>query len=127
MSLSIPDEQTPPPEGLNLSRFVSIYDGSYRLRDVDTRYANMPPVRQRVVIMVRTLTYPKKMTKDFEAVITQRVREGMRQMVEVEKRARLDSVLVERHVDGVQGRARLTIEFTDLTTRERDSVQQELA
>jgi len=126
-SLEIPDEQDEPPTGINLSRYVDIANGTYRLRDTSTLYATMPNVRQRVVIILRTMTYPKKMTKSFETEIAQEVRKRMRQMVEIEKRATLDGVTVERNADGVRGRALLVVSFTDLSTRERDSVQQEIA
>lgn len=121
----VQEPDIPPANGLDLSRFVDISRGEYRLRDTDGRYANMPNVRQRVVIMVREMTFPRKMTASFEADVTQRVRVGMRQLVDVEKRARLDGVIVERAADGVQGRASLLISYTDLTTNIRDEVRHE--
>lgn len=121
----IQEPGTAPSRGLDLSRYVDITRGDYRLRDTDNRYANMPNVRQRVVIMVREMEFPRKMLATFEADVTQRVRIGMRQLVEVEKRARLDGVIVQRAADGVQGRGLLTISYTDLTTNIRGSVARE--
>jgi hypothetical protein len=119
---TIAEQQLEPPQDLELSRFLDISNGTYRLRDTSSLYATMPNVRQRVVILVRTMTWPLKQGKTFEADIKQRIRNGMRQMIDVEKVARLDGVFVTKHANGIWNRASVTISFTDLSTNQPEEL-----
>jgi len=61
---------------------------------------------------------PEKINDQFEARVEQSIRVSARQMTDVEKVARIDAITIERR----QGRPRVTIAYTDLTTNLSDEV-----
>jgi hypothetical protein len=90
----------------------------------------MPPIRQRVLYALGQekgsaiflpddgVDYPDKIDDRFDAKVDRTVRLSLDRMVRVEKVIRIDSIQVE--VSG--SRARPIVEYTDLTTGERDTV-----
>lgn len=110
------------------ARYIGINNGDFQALE-DGSLADMPPVRQRVIIALATekgsaaglewlgMTLPKKIDASFETAARNAVRLALYQMIEVEKVLRLDAVIVEKRT---QGRVVLTVSYTDLTTLERE-------
>jgi len=118
-----------PPTGA--SSFVRYVHAGSRDLEVDPstgHLATMPLVRQRVLLAVLTaynssgvlkfgLKAPRYIGTWFERDMETAVRAAMAQLTDIERVARLNSVLVERLGSG---RARVTIDYTDLTTGESE-------
>lgn len=131
--LGAPVDAPDPPIGKpSLSRYISPGDGDISV-DEDTGHLRaMPSIRQRFLLLARTvrgssavlpefgIVLPDKMDDFFETRVENGVRNGARQMTDVEKVARIDAVLVERTSSG---RATITISYTDLTTGVNDTVE----
>jgi hypothetical protein len=129
MGVGQPEDAPPPPTGHGGCRFINAATGDYEIDPVTGQYAQMPPVRQRVLIALLTIRgsnsanpalgikRPRKMGDRFQAEMEQAVRESLRQLTEVENVMAIDFILVER---GAGGRARVTVSYEDLTTGERD-------
>lgn len=101
--------------------------------DDDTRQlAQMPPVRQRVLLALLTLrgsstviprmgiAMPRKITESFDTEVRHAVLGALYQLTTVERVARVNSVRAERHSPA--GRVLVEVEFTDLTNNEDDRV-----
>jgi len=120
-----------PPSGAAGSRYINPQSRDYEIDPVTKQQAQMPGVRQRVLLAVTTvlrsstavpgmgIDMPKKMGTSYEAQVRNAVLASLRQMIEVEKVLRVDAILVKRTGTG---RSQITISFTDLTTGEQDRV-----
>lgn len=129
--LGTPVTAAAPPDGPAGSRYINPASRDYQLDSSTGQLAQMPPVRQRVLLTVMTVLgsssvnpaigtrAPRKMGTQFEAQTRASVRSAFHQMTDVEKVIRIDRIDVER---GAGGRARTTIVYTDLTTEEQDQV-----
>ena len=118
------------PTGGGGVRFINPVTRDYEIDAATGQYAQMPSVRQRVMLSVGTelnssgvegfgALLPRKIGADFDAQARSTVVSALRQLIEVEKAIRLDSVTTER---GTLGRARINISFTDLVTGESHSL-----
>lgn len=115
-----------PPEG---ARYLNPSTRDYE-QGSDGEYKRMPITRQRVLLALTTLynsssvligqglKLPRKMDRHFEQRARVAVETVLRPLV-LERAIRLDGVAVERTSTG---RARIRVDFTDLATRQRDSV-----
>ena len=114
----------PDPADTQFSRYINPASGDYEV-DPDTLHLKqMPPIRQRVILALKTtlgsataypslgLRKPQAMGDDFEGVMTSNVRFALQQMTDVEGVLRIDGILVGRRPGG---RATVTLAFTDLT------------
>lgn len=121
----------PPTPGTLTARYVNPATKSYQQNPVTRQLAQMPPVRQRVLLALtnrvgsstadpsRGVLFPSKMTTTFEAEMAASIRAALRQMTDIERVIRIDRITVER---GVSGRARPVVSYTDLTTGLADQV-----
>ena len=112
------------------ARYIAINTGDFQALD-DGSLADMPPIRQRVIIALATekgsaaglewlgMTLPKKIDASFETAAKNAVRLALNQLIEVEKVIRLDGVMVQKLT---QGRVILTVSYTDLTTLTSDQI-----
>lgn len=122
-----PLAQSPPPDPkkLKLSRFINSGSGDYEI-DPDTgHFKAMPPVRQRMLLIMKTIRgsstvlpdlgidVPRKLDGTFIPRVTASIRNAYRQLTEVEKVARIDGIEIERLSSGRVG---VLIAYTDLTT-----------
>lgn len=127
------DDAPEPPTGAWGSRYINPSTGDYE-QDPDTRQLKqMPPVRQRVLLALKTIAGsstvrpddgirpPRKIDSSFDRRMDDAVRVALRQLTDVEKVARVDAVTTER-VPGNSGRVTVTVEYTDLTTGQADKV-----
>lgn len=116
------------PTGTPGARFINPVTRDYERDETTGQFKQMPSTRQRVMLAVATefdssgvrgfgVRMPRKMGITFEADARSAISSALRHMTEVEKSIRLNRVLVER---GEFGRARFTIDYTDLVTGERD-------
>lgn len=122
---------TSPPTGSFGSRYINPATKSYQQDPATHQMAQMPAVRQRVLLALTTLvgsstalptfgiTYPSKMGTSFEAESQASIRAALKQMTDIERVLRIDSIGVER---GAAGRARFTVSYTDITTGQSESV-----
>lgn len=128
--LGSPDEGAAPPSGPAGSRYLNPITRDYQIDPSTGQQAQMPPVRQRVLLTVLTAKnssavpgfgtrIPALMGETFESEVRAEITRELRQLTDVERVARLDGVKVEK---GLGGRARVTISYTDLTTATRDQV-----
>lgn len=127
----VPPSAAVPPTGPAGSRYINPATRDYQQDPATGQLKQMPPLRQRVLLTLLTVagssaavptmgvTYPRKMGDDFEAQVKAAVRYGMRQMTDIERVMRIDSIVVER---GFSGRGRITLSYTDLTTGLADRV-----
>jgi len=115
----------------SLSRYIDPANGDYSL-DASSRLPNtMPPVRQRVLLAIRTvlgsakglprfgIARPRKMGLSFRREMTDSIRVALLQMTDVEKVVVLQRVDVEIVNTS---RAHIVINYIDLTTGEKDVV-----
>lgn len=129
-ALGNPTPATAPSSGYPFSRYVDGIHGTYAV-DADTGlYSKMPPVRQRVAIITRTVlgssttlpllgvSKPRKITPGLTRQLNNEIRSAFYQMIYVEKSLRLDSLRVE--TSGL-GRVNVLIEYFDRTTGEPGS------
>lgn len=125
----IPATAAEAPNKAVFSRFLD-GDGKYALNPDTGRYADMPQVRQRVLIALRHLkdsspvlpegiVYPRKLSLSFDVEMDRAVRAVLRSLTDVEKLAVIDAVIVER--EGT-GRAHVIVSYTDLTIDDQDQV-----
>lgn len=105
-------------------RYLNPNSGDYEI-DPDTgAMAQMPPVRQRVLIIMRTLRgsssslpglgikLPPKIDETFLISVKNSVREAFRLMTDVEKSLSIDGLQIIRLSSG---RVRIIFAYTDLT------------
>lgn len=122
--------QAPPENAPDGARYLNPASRDYEQGD-DGEYLRMPSTRQRVLLAVMTelgsmsvapndgLRLPKKMNEHFERKAAIEVRRVLQPMIR-EGALRLDAVTTVERVS--TGRARIRIDFTDLATRQRDSL-----
>jgi phage baseplate assembly protein W len=120
-----PAEAPAPPEGLpSLCRYIDPVTGDVAVDATTGHLQNMPPVRQRFLLLMQTLlgsssvlpglglTIPRIIDDSFARQVDAAVREGARQMTEVEKVARIRRVDVTA---SALGRTAVLVEYDDLT------------
>lgn len=129
--LGTPTTSAAPPDDPAGSRYINPATKDYEQDSTTKQLAQMPPVRQRVLIAVTTIqtsstalpkfgrVMPRKMGPSFEAEIEASLRASLRQLTDVEQVIRIDGITVER---GASGRYRPTLSYTDTTTGLQDSV-----
>jgi len=119
--VAAPLPATTPPA---ISRYINPSTGDYQ-QNVDTgQLQDMPPIRQRMLLMVLTrkgtstvlpnlgITVPPKIDQTFVRKLSSAIRSAARQMTTVERSARIDNIIIEHNITG---RPDVIIEFTDLT------------
>lgn len=129
--LGTPTTSADLPTGTAGCRYLNPATKDYQ-QDADTsQLAQMPALRQRVLIAVTTAigsstairklgrVASRKIGPSFAAELTASIRAACRQMTEVEQVMRIDGVTVEV---GESGRYRPTLSYTDITTGESDQV-----
>jgi hypothetical protein len=121
-----------PPAGAAGSRYLNPATGDYEQDPTTRQFAQMPALRQRVVLALRTLLrsstavptmgveLPRKMGTTYAAEVRNAVLVALRQLVEIEKIMRVDGITT---VKGVGGRSLITVSYTDLTTGEADEAR----
>jgi len=119
------------PSGPTGCRYINPATGDYQINGATGHFAQMPPVRQRVLIALLTelgsstvlpdlgTMRPRKMGDRFEAEMTGAVHAALRQLTEVEQLIVVNFVAIER---GMGGRARVTVDYEDLTTSQSERV-----
>ncbi len=113
------------------SRYINPASRDYQ-QDASTRQlAQMPGVRQRVLLALTTLLGSSTAVRDFgtrrrskmgttyDAEVRADVTSALRQLVEVEKIVVLESISVQR---GGGGRSLITVSYRDLTIQQSESV-----
>jgi len=128
--LGTPVTAEAPPDGPAGSRYLNPASRDYE-QGPDGQLAQMPPVRQRVLIALLTIQgsstalpqlgvrAPARMGTTFENEMRAAVRTALAQLIDVEKLIRIDAIKVER---GNSGRARVTVSYTNLTDGTDDTV-----
>jgi hypothetical protein len=128
--LGTPAPTGDPPDGASGTRYLNPATRDYQVDTATGQLAQMPSIRQRVLIALLTvrgsataapafgIVPPRKMGDQFTAEMQQAVRSALKQLTDVEKVVRIDGILVER---GAGSRSKTTVIFTDLTTGEGDS------
>src|SRR5690349_21781461 len=129
--IGTPTTTAAPPTGTAGSRYLNPASRDYQ-QDTDTQQlAQMPAIRQRVLLAVMTekgsstalpkfgIARPRKVTPSFEAEITASVRASLVQLTDVERAIRIDAIDIER---GASGRQRVTISYTDISSGTPDEV-----
>lgn len=119
-----------PPKGLpSLSRYLDPVTGDFAKNEVSGHLQDMPPVRQRFLLLIQTLkesssvlpdlgiTVPSIIDDSFARQVDSAVRLGARQMTEVEKVARINEVTVDA---SALGRVRILVAYKDLTLNVND-------
>jgi phage baseplate assembly protein W len=128
------EEAAIPAAGPTGSRYIDAVAGNYRLDDTTGHFAQMPPLRQRVLLILATvhgsstaaptlgIRVPRVMGSHFEQEMKAAVRFAFRQLTDVEAVMRIDDILVQRSPTAL-GRAEMTLSYTDLSTGRRDDVR----
>jgi hypothetical protein len=121
--------ERPDPSAL-FSRYIDTSTRSYAFDSATGQLQQMPPIRQRVLYALGMtkgsslflpddgIDYPTRIDGEFEAKMDRAVRVALTQLTEVERVIRIESIQVV--VSG--SRARPIVEYTDLSTGERDTV-----
>lgn len=129
--IGTPVTSAAPPAGAAGSRYINPATRSYEQDSTTGQLAQMPGLRQRVLIAVTTakksssaipefgLLVPRVVGPSFESEIKASIRASLSQMTDVEKVLRIDGITVEI---GASGRQRVTVSYTDITTGEPDQV-----
>jgi phage baseplate assembly protein W len=120
-----PVDAPEPPRGLTtLCRFLDPVSQDFTVNTVDGHLEQMPPVRQRFLLLLSTLVgssstlptlgieVPRIIDDSFERQVDAAVRVGARQMTEIEKVARIDKVTVQATS---LGRVAVLVAYQDLT------------
>lgn len=125
------DEGVEPPDGAAGSRYINPASGQYEQDPGTRQLKQMPALRQRVLLKLRTIkgsstvlpnlgiVLPRKIDQTFDAKVASGLRVAFRQETDVEKIMRIDGIAVRRLNTG---RVEITLSYTDLTTGEADSV-----
>lgn len=128
--IGTPVAAQPLPEGPAGSRYLDPLVGDYRVGQLG-QLGQMPPVRQRVLLALRTLrgsstvlpgfglVLPRKLDEKAEANVRNAVLAALRRMTDVERVLRVESVVAQKHPGG---RLAVLVAFSDLTTGQRDTV-----
>ena len=113
-----------PKQPTSYSRYINPGSGDYGVDPATGQLEQMPPVRQRMLIVMKTILgsssvlprlgidVPRKIDKTIVNAMRNSIREAYRQLTDVEKVVRLDTVLVSTQS---LGRLAVVIGFTDLT------------
>lgn len=122
------------PEPSDGSMYINPYTKDYELDASTGQLAQMPPVRQMVLLALSTIkgtatalpwlgiSYPSKITQSFESECIASVNAALSHLTrEDDPQITIDRVSVEV-ASGIQGRAKITVSYTDLTTGEYDAV-----
>jgi phage baseplate assembly protein W len=127
--LGTPATSEPPPTGPAGSRYLNPATRDFEVDQVTGQFAQMPPVRQRVLLALITIRgsssvlpsfgvhVPPKMNELFEAQVRNSVASALRQLTDVEQVIRVDRIDVER---GTGGRALITVSYTNLQSGEEE-------
>jgi hypothetical protein len=127
-----PNEADEPPEDAQyLSTWVSPATKDYEIDPVRGCLAEVPPIRGRVLYCITQkkrssallpddgIEYPTIVDETFDAKLRAAVRGALRQLTDVEKVVRIDSITI----DARGPRSQYTLRYTDLTTGLPDSVR----
>jgi len=118
----------------SLSRWINPGTGDFEQDPKTLQLKGMPPVRQRVQLIMRTIRgsstvlpklgieLPDRMDQTFEYTVRRNVRAAYHQLTHVERVIRIDQLLVGRLSTG---RATVLMVYTDLTTGLADRVSSE--
>jgi hypothetical protein len=129
--IGTPAPSADPPTGDAGVRYIDPASHDYAFDSATGQLAQMPTVRQRVLLAVTQLrgsstalpndgiNLPRKMGDTFVAEMQQSVRAALRQLTDVEKLVRIDGIDV---IKGQGGRSQTTITYTDLSSGQPDSV-----
>jgi phage baseplate assembly protein W len=127
--LGTPVTATAPPDGPAGSRFINTA-GDYEQDSTTRQLKQMPPVRQAVMLALRTLQgsssalptfgvrLPRKMGDTFESEVRSAIAAALNHLTSA-NRITLDRVTA---VKGIGGRAKITVSYTDIESGKRDSV-----
>lgn len=125
------DAAPEPPEGELQARYINPGSGDYEHNSATGLLKQMPPLRQRVLLKIRTIVgsstvlptlgirLPRKIDRTFESTVRASVRAAFRQETDVERVMRIDEIGVELTTSS---RAQITLTYTDLSTGDRESV-----
>lgn len=128
--LGTPATLTAPPDGASGCRYLNPVTRDYEQDSTTGHLAQMPPVRQRVLLALLTLRtsstavpafgvkLPSKIGTTFDAEVRAAIYLALRHLTETEKAIRVERIDVEK----AYGRARMTVVWTDLTTGAEDQV-----
>tara|TARA_R100001163_G_scaffold65402_1_gene62450 strand:+ start:340 stop:786 length:447 start_codon:yes stop_codon:yes gene_type:complete len=106
------------------SRYIDPNTGDYEVYSKTGALAQMPGVRQRVLLIAKTLRgsssvlpnmgikLPGKIDEAFVSTVRNSIKEAFREMTDVEKSLRIDGILVNKLTTG---RISVVIAYTDLT------------
>ncbi|HTJ17836.1 MAG TPA: hypothetical protein VL494_13745 [Steroidobacteraceae bacterium] len=131
MGLGTPVSASEPPVGPAGCLYINPATKDYEQDPETGQLKQMPPVRQQVLLAITTLTgsattldwlgirLPRKMGDRFQGDIEVSVRAALRHLTDTQKIIRVDSIVAQR---GAGGRARITVSWTDLTTKLTDQV-----
>lgn len=130
--LSTPLVAPDPPSGSAGSRWINPASGDYELDGQTGQLKQMPGTRQRVLLAIMTIkgtaspvsrfgiTLPTKMGTTFENECKVATRDALAHLTSGDNPViRINSITVER---GKSSRARITVDWTDITTGEPDQV-----
>jgi len=105
-------------------RYIDPNSGDYQIDDANRSLAQMPPVRQRVLIILTTVrgsssvlpwlgvNLPRKIDESFEVALRNSVRQAFRLMTDIEKSLQINDIIIAKLSSG---RVRVTLSYTDLT------------
>lgn len=123
--LGVPGEAALPTTSPAGSRYLNPATGDYQYNVVTGQLAQMPSLRQRVLITLTTeygsiptlptfgFKRPMKMGDSFENEMKSAVRSALAYLTDAEKVMRIDQILVRK---GRGSRSETTVIFTDMTT-----------
>lgn len=118
------DAPLPPRGTTTLCRFLDPVGQDFAVNAVDGHLEQMPPVRQRFLLLLSTLVgssstlptlgieVPRIIDDSFSRQVDTAVRVGARQMTEIETVARIDTVTVQA---SALGRVAVLVAYQDLT------------
>ncbi len=123
--LGVPGEAALPTTSPAGSRYLNPATRDYQYDSDTGQFAQMPEIRQRVLISLTTeqgsiptqptfgIKRPMKMGDSFESEMKAAVRLALQQLTDVEKVMRIDQIIVRK---GAGGRSETTVVYTDMTT-----------
>src|SRR6478609_537906 len=126
-----PISADPIPAGPVGCRFIDPSTGDYAIDIATRQFQQMPPLRQRVLLALTTLfrsnnavpgfgiKLPQKLGSNYQVEVTNAVNAAVYQLTSIEKIMQIDSIVAQK---GSGGRSLITVSYTDLTTKQKDSV-----
>lgn len=129
--IGTPVSADPLPGGSAGCRYIDPSTGDYQKDVVSLQFQQMPPLRQRVLLALKTILssstavpnygikFPTKMGNQYEAQVRNSVQVALNQLTSIEKVMRINSITV---LKGSGGRSLITVAYTDLTTGQDDQV-----